>query len=1025
MHLLNSYLRKLFLVITTSTWLVACGSGGGSSSDEPATDTTPDAFYFDDQNNVAPNTVITSNRITVSGIDAAAEISVTNGEYAIDDSAFASAAGSVSNGQTVTLRHTSSSLNTTATTTDINIGGVRGSFTSTTASLDTIPDAFSFADQSDVAPNTVITSNSIMVSGIDSVAAISVTDGEYAIDDNPFTSVEGTVSNGQAIRLRHTSSSSYMTMNSTFISIGGVSGSFVSTTGPIGTGFNRARGFNGAVTGITPVAGGSGDLYVIGYFTTYNSTASNRIIRLNSDGTVDTEFEVGSGFDGNVKSISFATDGSGDLYLGGMFTTYNGIASNRIIRLNSDGTVDTAFAVGTGFDGVISGVNSISPATDGSGDLYVGGNFTTYNGIASNHIIRLNNDGTVDTAFVVGTGFDGVYSAVNSISPATDGSGDLYVGGDFTTYNGIASNNIIRLNSDGTVDDTFSVGSGFGFSDDFMSPLPVYSNVKSIIPTMDGSGDLYVGGSFDTYNGATSINIIRLNSNGTVDSAFTLEPVVNGDVRSISPISDGNSVVYLGGGFNTYNGTASNRILRLHNDGTLDTTFAVGSGFDDDVYSISRATDGTGELYVGGVFNKYNGIGSNNIIRLNSDGTVDSGFAVASGFDSSVNSISPAVDGSDDVYLGGAFTAYDGTPSNYLARLNSDGTADTMYGVESGADRIVKSIIPATDGSGDLYVGGNFSGYTDTTSFSHLIRVNSDGTLDTTFELDWNWTSSWESGVHCFSTATDGSGDLYVGGGFVVRMHFTNPSLLNIVTNNITRLNSDGSVDATFEVGNGFDDDVYTISPATDGSGDLYVGGEFTSFNRIYNIPHASNNIIRLNSNGTVDTGFAVGTGFETVDTTQPDWLDIYNAVYTISPATDGSGDLYVGGEFNSYNGVTSNNIIRLNSDGTVDTEFAIGTGFDEPVRSIIFTSDGSGDLYVGGEFTTYNGIASNRIIRLNSDGTVDTTFAVGSGFNAHVNTLSLATDGSGDLYVGGAFTSYQNSTVDRMARLNPDGSLN
>ena len=233
MHLLNSYLPRLFLVIAASTWLVACGNGGG----EPAADTTPDAFHFDDQSDVAPSTVITSNRITVSGIDATAAISVTDGEYAIDDSAFTSAAGTVSNGQTVTLRHTSSSLYTSATTTYLNIGGVRGSFTSTTVPMDTIPDAFSFVDQTDVAPNTVITSNSITVSGIDATAAISVTDGEYAIDDSPFTSAAGTVSNGQTITLRHTSSSSYMTMKSTFISIGGISGNFVSTTGPIGTGF--------------------------------------------------------------------------------------------------------------------------------------------------------------------------------------------------------------------------------------------------------------------------------------------------------------------------------------------------------------------------------------------------------------------------------------------------------------------------------------------------------------------------------------------------------------------------------------------------------------------------------------------------------------------------------------------------------------------------------------------------------------------------------------------------------------------
>jgi uncharacterized delta-60 repeat protein len=404
---------------------------------------------------------------------------------------------------------------------------------------------------------------------------------------------------------------------------------------------------------------------------------------------------------------------------------------------------------------------------------------------------------------------------------------------------------------------------------------------------------------------------------------------------------------------------------------------------------------------------------------------VDAGFTVASGFDSSVNSISPAADGSDDLYVSGRFTAYNGSASNYLARLNSDGTVDTLYGVESGVDRIVESILPATDGSGDLYVGGYFSSYNDTTSYTHLIRLKSDGTVDTSFEIDWSWTSKWESGVHCFSTATDGSGDLYVGGGFVVIMHFTNPSFLNTVTNNITRLNSDGSVDATFEVGNGFDDDVYSISPALDGSGDVYVGGEFKNFKRVYYNPYASSNIIRLNSNGTVDTAFAVGTGFETVNPTQPDWVQTFNTVYSISPAIDDSGDLYVGGVFNTYNGIAINNIIRLNSDGTVDTAFEVGTGFDGAVRSIISTADGSGDLYVGGEFTAYNGIASSHIIRLNSDGTVDTAFVVGSGFNSTVNTLSLATDGSGDLYVGGAFTSYQSSTVDKIARLNPDGSLN
>ena len=90
------------------------------------------------------------------------------------------------------------------------------------------------------------------------------------------------------------------------------------------------------------------------------------------------------------------------------------------------------------------------PAGDGSGDIYVGGYFYTYQGTISNNIIRLNADGSADTAFAVGTGFD--YSSVYTIAPAGDGSGDIYVGGTFTSYNGtFLIDRIARLAIDGTV----------------------------------------------------------------------------------------------------------------------------------------------------------------------------------------------------------------------------------------------------------------------------------------------------------------------------------------------------------------------------------------------------------------------------------------------------------------------------------------------------------------------------------------------------------------------------------------------
>lgn len=96
-------------------------------------DTTPGQFGFTDQSGVAVDTVITSAAITVTGIDAAAEISVTGGTYDINGSGtFTADAGTVNNGDTVRARHTSSASYLTATNTAVTIGGVSDTFTSIT-----------------------------------------------------------------------------------------------------------------------------------------------------------------------------------------------------------------------------------------------------------------------------------------------------------------------------------------------------------------------------------------------------------------------------------------------------------------------------------------------------------------------------------------------------------------------------------------------------------------------------------------------------------------------------------------------------------------------------------------------------------------------------------------------------------------------------------------------------------------------------------------------------------------------------
>jgi hypothetical protein len=104
----------------------AGGVGAGGSDD------TPDAFSFTDQTGVNILSTVTSNAITVAGIDTASAISITGGEYSVNGGAWTSSPGTVVNADTVEVRHTSSASYETATNTALTIGGVSDTFTSTT-----------------------------------------------------------------------------------------------------------------------------------------------------------------------------------------------------------------------------------------------------------------------------------------------------------------------------------------------------------------------------------------------------------------------------------------------------------------------------------------------------------------------------------------------------------------------------------------------------------------------------------------------------------------------------------------------------------------------------------------------------------------------------------------------------------------------------------------------------------------------------------------------------------------------------
>jgi uncharacterized delta-60 repeat protein len=447
-----------------------------------------------------------------------------------------------------------------------------------------------------------------------------------------------------------------------------------------------------------------------------NSGASaNRIIRLNSDGSADNTFVIGTGFSNSINAIIVQTDDK--ILAGGTFTSYSGVSRNRIIRLNTDGSVDDSFVIGTGFDGQsLPPVNASNIQLQSDGKILVGGVFTTYSGVSINRIIRLNTDGSIDTTFDVGDGFN---STVVTITLQSDGN--VLVGGGFTLYdnynvgrlvslssggtldNVILSQRIARLNTNGSIDTTFSATTGF---DNTVTDVSVQPDDK-----------ILVTGSFTSYSGFTANRFARLNSDGTFESLYLPNPGFNSTTNTVTQISTDSVVV--GGDFTSYDNTPTtrlvkldfesepitlaNRIIRLNTNGTPDSSFVIGTGFNDTVKTTAIQTDG--KILVGGQFTTYSGLTRNKIVRLNADGSVDSLFNIGTGFNDDVNTIDVLSDGR--IMVGGLFTSYSGISANYVLRLNTNGINDDSFDVGSGFNGEVFNI--TSQNNDDILLGGDFT----------------------------------------------------------------------------------------------------------------------------------------------------------------------------------------------------------------------------------------------------------------------------------------------------------------------------
>lgn len=375
-----------------------------------------------------------------------------------------------------------------------------------------------------------------------------------------------------------------------------------------------------------------GKFVIVGAFEAFMSNTRKGIVRLNSDGTEDTSFStnIGTGFrNGTFRSFQYTVEiqSDGKILVGGNFDSLNGTTRNHLVRLNSNGTVDTSFYtnLGTGFNSFVRRV-----VIQSDGKILVLGGFSTFKGNTRKGIVRLNSNGTEDTSFYtnLGTGFSHTSSiAINTAAVQSDGK--IIIGGRFTSFKGNTRNYLVRLNSSGTEDTSFytNLGSSFG------STGGSYT-VQVEIVVVDSNGKILVGGAFDRFNNVTRRKLVRLNSNGTSDSSFNSNlgsGFNNGySVNAITVDDDDVYKVYIGGDFWNFDGnlvsngdTATVGLVRLNGNGTLDTSFEL-SGFPvgSDIKDVEITTGNS--LIVGGDFTPtINGTARNYLIEVNSDGSVN------------------------------------------------------------------------------------------------------------------------------------------------------------------------------------------------------------------------------------------------------------------------------------------------------------------------------------------------------------------------------------------------------------------
>lgn len=288
---------------------------------------------------------------------------------------------------------------------------------------------------------------------------------------------------------------------------------------------------------------------------------------------------------------------------------------------------------------------------------------------------RLDDDGAPDESFNQGEGMTPAAGRVVVRQP----DGKFLVGGNFTALRGEAANRLARLYPEGFRDDEFDIGSGPN------------GEVRALAVLADGG--ILVGGHFTEFDGRPRRGLARLHADGSLDETFlatAIPSLSEMQVEALLPQPDGK--VLVGGLIRTegsgqiFAGGLSSGVLRLLENGALDTSFDIGAGAHEQgntgvpmrVLALALQTDG--KVLVGGDFTGFRGLNARRLARLGANGQLDSGFQSAQGAngpDSTVFGLLVQADGR--IVVSGQFSQIGGVSRPNLARLLPGGAVDSGF----------------------------------------------------------------------------------------------------------------------------------------------------------------------------------------------------------------------------------------------------------------------------------------------------------------------------------------------------------